>query len=293
MLMSGSLGMVASTLPVQWLMPLYGWRVLFLGLACLVILAMLVILVWVPAWQQPATPSLSDPQNLASSEQRVLISKPVEQVQSGYAQVWRNPYFRKMTPVGFFCYGGLLSVQTLWAVPWMIRVSGFNASQAATGLFWINVCMLFAFWLWGLLTPRLARRGLKPEQLMAWGLPASFVLFAMLIVANNSINTGAIVLLAAYCVACTFVSLAQPAVGLAFPSAQAGRALSAYNLVIFSGVFAIQWGIGLMIDALRWAGWSELRAYQGAFTAFLLCCIASYLHFVMAKSHNQQLPDHD
>ena len=29
MLMTGSLGMVASTVPVQWLLPLLGWRGLF------------------------------------------------------------------------------------------------------------------------------------------------------------------------------------------------------------------------------------------------------------------------
>ena len=33
MLMTGSFGMVASTLPVQWLMPVMGWRPLFWGLA--------------------------------------------------------------------------------------------------------------------------------------------------------------------------------------------------------------------------------------------------------------------
>ncbi|MEO7009553.1 MAG: MFS transporter, partial [Caldimonas sp.] len=33
MLMTGSLGMVASTLPVQWLLPLIGWRGLFWALA--------------------------------------------------------------------------------------------------------------------------------------------------------------------------------------------------------------------------------------------------------------------
>ena len=33
--MTGSLGMVASTLPVQWLVPLIGWRPLFWVLAAL------------------------------------------------------------------------------------------------------------------------------------------------------------------------------------------------------------------------------------------------------------------
>ena len=45
MLMTGSLGMVASTLPVQWLLPLVGWRPLFWGLAALLLLSMVVICV--------------------------------------------------------------------------------------------------------------------------------------------------------------------------------------------------------------------------------------------------------
>ena len=43
MLMTGSLGMVASTLPVQWLVPLVGWRPLFWGLALAVLVSMAVI----------------------------------------------------------------------------------------------------------------------------------------------------------------------------------------------------------------------------------------------------------
>ena len=90
-------------------------------------------------------------------------------------------------------------------------------------------------------------------------------------------------LFALYCMSCTFVSLAQPAVGMAFPAALAGRALSAYNLVIFSGVFVIQWGIGLLVDGFRALGMSEVQAFQGAFAVFLACSIASYGHFMMTK----------
>lgn len=40
MMMTGSLGVVASTLPVQWLLSLAGWRPLFWGLAVLLLLSM-------------------------------------------------------------------------------------------------------------------------------------------------------------------------------------------------------------------------------------------------------------
>ena len=35
--MTGSFGMLASTLPVQWLMPMPGWRPLFWALAALIV----------------------------------------------------------------------------------------------------------------------------------------------------------------------------------------------------------------------------------------------------------------
>ncbi len=269
MLMTGSLGMVASTLPVQWLMPLVGWRPLFLGLAVLVLVSMALIAWQVPDWHRTRS---QDPSTAAPAS---------------YSEVWRHPYFRKMTPIGFFCYGGLVAMQTLWAVPWMTRVVGFTAIEAATGLFWINMGMLVSFWAWGMVNPWLARRGLSTERLIQRGLPLSFVLIAILIIANNSISMWAGWLFALYCMSCTFVSLAQPAVGMAFPEALAGRALSAYNLVIFAGVFVIQWGIGLLIDGFRALGMSEVQAFQGAFSVFLFCCVASYVHFLMAKSHNQ------
>ena len=269
MLMTGSLGMVASTLPVQWLMPLVGWRPLFWGLAAALVLAMVWIASVVPAWAIA-------PAGGAAPE-----------AEASYAAVWRNPYFRRMTPIGFFSYGGLIAVQTLWAVPWMIKVAGYSSAQAATGLFWINVCMLCTFWTWGLVNPSLVRRGFSAERLIAWGLPSSFVLLAIIVIAGKDLSTMATPAFALFCMSCSFVSLAQPAVGMAFPQALAGRALSAYNLVIFAGVFVVQWGIGLLIDAFKALGAAEPAAYQAAVSVFLACCVASYAYFLWAKPHNQ------
>ena len=269
MLMTGSLGMVASTLPVQWLLPVVGWRVLFLGLALLAFVAIALIAWQVPKWEIAPTASTDGVKTKAS-----------------YAEVWRHPYFRKMAPVGFFCYGGLVAMQTLWVSPWMIHVAGYTPMEAANGLFWVNVTMLVAFWTWGMVNPWLARRGLNAETLIARGLPLSFVMLAILIGAGSALPISSVAVWALYCVGCTFVSLAQPAVGMAFPSALAGRALSAYNLVIFAGVFSVQWGVGLAIDGFKVMGFGQVQAYQAALSVFLVCCVASYVHFLQAKSHN-------
>lgn len=268
MLMSGSLGMVASTLPVQWLMPILGWRPLFWGLALLVMLAIGLISWAVPKWEQDH-----------SSDVAALPAQ-------GYGVVWAHPYFRKMAPLGFFCYGGLIAVQTLWAVPWMTKVAGYSSLEAAQALFWINVAMLCTFWFWGVINPRLARKGYHADGLITGGLPLSFIFLAIIIIAGNSIPLLVGAGLALYCMSCTFVALSQPAVAMAFPPALAGRALTAYNLVMFAGVFAVQWGIGLAVDAFRSAGLTEIRAFQASMGLFLLCCLAAYAYFLLPRRDN-------
>jgi predicted MFS family arabinose efflux permease len=257
MLMTGSLGMLASTLPVQWLLPTLGWRGLFWALAALLLLAMAAVAWWVP---RDPTPTV------ARSSADV-----------GYVAIARHPMFRRMAPLGFFVYGGMVAVQALWAGPWLTRVCGWAADDAAKGLFGINLAMLFAFLLWGMVMPRLVRHGIDAVWLMTRGLPLALALLGLNVVQGP--DAGALHW-AAWCVACTFVSVSQPAIGAAFPAAQAGRALSAFNLVIFSGVFCIQWGIGLLVDALRAAELSEITSFRIAFGLFGLCCLASYGWFL-------------
>ncbi len=263
MLMTGSLGMVASTLPVQWLLPVMGWRWLFVGLAVLLGVASLALAWRVPGWD---------------------VGPSTEGEPPSYAQVWRHPYFRRMVPIGFFNYGGMIAIQSLWAGPWLVRVSGWPPLQAAAGLFAINVCMLLAFWTWGLANPVLQRRGWTTDRLIARFLPGSLLVLAAIVVAGPAAGAAA---WAVFCVSCTFVSLAQPAVGMAFPSALAGRALSAYNLVIFAGVFTVQWGVGALVDGFAALGWSQPDAFRGAMAAFLLLSVASYAWFLRGAADNR------
>ena len=263
MMMTGSLGMVASTLPVQWLLPLAGWRPLFWGLAVLLLLAMLWLALRVPVWYSTDV-----------AEQDAV--QPPLPLSPGYATVWRNPYFQRIAPLGFFTYGGMVAMQTLWAGPWMQQVAGYSALESATGLFWINVSMLCAFWAWGMVSHGLQRRGLDAHRLMAAGLPASLVVMGALIAMGEHAGAG---MWALYCVSCTFVALSLPALALAFPSAQAGRALSAYNLVIFLGVFVVQWGIGLAVDALAARGATPVAAFRWAMGFYWVCNGGAYVWF--------------
>ena len=269
MLMTGSLGMLTSTLPVQWLMPVTGWRAIFAGLAVLVVLAMVLIYKVVPVW-----------------ETQQASQDPAAKEETGYGPVWRNAYFWRMAPVGFFCYAGMLAVQTLWAGPWMTVVGGYTPLSAATGLFAINLSMLVTFWIWGLITPRLSKRGISANKLIAWGQPLSFAVLFGVVWLGPDLGGASAAALALFCMTSTFVALAQPAVGMAFPSHLAGRALSAYNLVIFVGVFVVQWGIGVGIDFFKSLGWPPVLAFQAAFSVFGFCAVLSYVYFHWANRDN-------
>lgn len=258
MLMTGSLGMLASTVPVQLLLPVIGWRGLFWAVAAMLAVAMALLVALVPR-DSPAPATV--------------------QAAVSYREIARHPLFRRLAPLAFFLYGGLIAVQALWAGPWLTRVAGWSAGAAAEGLFVVNLTMLFTFMAWGALMPRLARRGLTAVPIMTWGVPLSLLLLAGIVVLGE--GAGALHW-ALWCVSTTVVSLSQPAVGQAFPAAQAGRALSAFNLVIFGGVFSLQWGIGLAIDALIATGVQERQAFRVAFGVFWLACAAAYWAFVRA-----------
>lgn len=267
MLMTGSLGMLASTLPVQWLLPSLGWRGLFMGVAGLLLLAMALLALAVPrdragACALPAATLASMPPSAAA---------PPTQ---GYRAVFRHPAFVRVAPLGVVVYGGMVAMQSLWIGPWLTQVGGQPPAGAAQGLFVVNLAMLLAFLCWGLAMPRLIRAGWAGERLIALAWPLGPLCLAINLWRGSEAGAGAWAL---WCVLTSVVTLSQPAVGQAFPAALAGRALSAFNLMIFIGVFAVQWSIGLAIDGLRGAGWSAAQAHRLAFAGFLVLCVLAGL----------------
>ncbi|MDB5932510.1 MAG: major facilitator superfamily 1 [Polaromonas sp.] len=274
MLMTGSLGMLCSTLPVQWLMPLTGWRPLFWLLALMIGLSMAVIARIVPHWT--AAPAPGDGHEADGKTDGIDGG-------AGYGAVWRSRYFRKMAPLAFFNYGGMVAIQTLWAGPWLAKVAGNTPLQSATGLFCINASMLVTFWTWGMVNPWLARRGWHATRLIAWGMPLSLAVLGCNILAGSATGWPGWAL---FCMASSVLGLAQPAVGMSFRPALAGRALSAYNLVIFAGVFVAQWSLGGLIDGFAALGLGQAASFQAAMSVFLCCCIAAYGYFLGVKADN-------
>ncbi len=258
MLMVLSMGFVFSTLPVQILLPVIGWRWVFGLIAILIFLVILMTIFFIPKWKNNET---NEELNNNSS----------------LSIVWKNQFFLSTIPLGLFNYGGMVAIQTLWAGPWMVRVSGYNPMESATGLFWINITMLIAFFIFGYILPKITKLGFETMKIMKIGLPISYLSLLMIIFLGN--NAGAL-FFTIYLLTSIVLTLTQPAVALSFPTKIAGTSLTSFNLLIFVGTFIMQWGIGVAIDISKYLGFSETKSFQIAFSLYLIICVISYLYFL-------------
>ena len=264
MLMVANIGFVFSTLPVQVLLPIIGWRWIFFGTTFLIIASIVLILLFIPSTKKK-------------------FKKDENEIEVKLSYIWKNKFFISVIPLGFFNYGGMYAIQTLWAGPWMIRVTGYSSLESATGLFWINFTALIGFFLWGYFLPKISKYGLNSFKLMKFGLPISYLVLLSIIIKGS--NAGAF-FFTTYILTSIVLTLVQPAVALSFPKHLAGKSLTSFNLVIFSGTFIMQWGMGLIIDFSHSMGKSEILSFQISFFVYFILCIFSYIFFIL-KNRNK------
>ena len=264
MLMVGAIGMLSSSLPVQFFLPIVGWRMIFITLALLTIFCIILIIFFIPNWNKANTQSNSKDNG-------------------SLKEIWNNNFFKSLVPMGFFNYGGLFAIQTLWAGPWMVKVSGYTPEQSANGLFIIYFSLLISFLSWGYLVPKISKNVSDAIRLLKFGAPLNLIVLAFIIYLGP--KAGAYHW-AFFAVSSVFLSLTQPAVGMAFSFSNAGKALTSFNLLLFIGAFALQWIIGVIIDLTMNLGFSEILGFRFAMIFFLLTSFFSYLFFLIKNSKN-------
>ena len=263
MLMVASFGFVISTLPVQILLPMIGWRSIFLLISILILVSVILIFLFTPSWNNKVE---SQP-----NQKKGLLS-----------EVWKNKFFISLMPLAFFNYGGVQAIQTLWAGPWMLNVTGYSPLDSATGLFWINITMLFSFMAWGYILPKLSSFGIDSIRIVKFGLPLSYlVLFIIIIMGQKAGAT----MFTVFILSSIVLSLTQPAVALSFPQHLAGKSLTSFNVFIHSGTFFVQWGIGVVIDLCGNMGLNTITSYRISFSVFLIFCILSYIFFLILNKN--------
>ena len=260
MLMVGAIGMLSSSLPVQFFLPSIGWRNIFLFLALLTLVCIILIIIFIPKWNFRSDQTYND---------------------AKLGIIWQNQLFKSVIPMGFFSTGGLFAIQTLWAGPWMIKVSGYTPEESAKGLFLIYFFMLLSFLVWGYFVPKFSKNVNDAVRLLKYGAPFSLIVLGIIIYLGP--NTGSIHW-ALFIISAIFLSLIQPAVGMAFSLSNAGKALTSYNLLIFIGAFFLQWIIGLIIDLGLILDLSEIASFQLAMSFVLIMSLLSYFYFLLKNN---------
>ena len=277
MLVCGTSGALASTWPVHLVTPYIGWRGVFLVMAALSFLAILILYFGLPV------------------KKSALTDKPIQSTSAtlswqSYRPILTNSFFWRILPLGTFCYGGFIAVQTLWFGPWLIEVMDYPATTAAQIVFGFNVVLLLAYLFNTWVLPKLARRGIDTMRYMTWTVGMSMIMQAGAYFWQTSLVW---VWWYLFAITCASFVLAQSIIVLYFPKHYSGRVSTSYNLTLFIGAFIVQWGIGHMLDLGIALGWNKTSAYDLALAVFLVIQILGFIWFLIAPRYFPMAVFHD
>jgi predicted MFS family arabinose efflux permease len=244
MLVAGTTGALSSTVPVQAALPLLGWRGVFWVAAALLLLSSAAIWVLVPRDEERQ----ARPQGSGQGS-----------VWAGYLQVFREPEFWRIGLVAIVVQGGFVSMQSLWAGPWLTQVLQMSPQEAAERLFVFNFVAMLGFLALGWAAPRFQERGWTTERVIT---VASVLVLSIQLAIAFAHGPWAWTLWLALAFAQTAFTLVQTYVSLRFPPELTGRAFTAFNLLTFSGIFVWQWAFGAGVDAFRATGDATPDAFR-------------------------------
>ena len=258
-MVAGGAGALVATTPVELALRHVDWRTLFVGFGVVTIAVAAAI-----AWRVPDLP-------------RVAEAPPFAVQWQGVKRVFGERRFWWIVPVGAVGMGTFMAIQGLWSVPWMMEVEGHTRAEAARMLRAMSVATLAGYLGLGVLATRLAQRGFGTRHIYLTGWTLNLVGLAAIVMRAP----GETLWWCVYGFGAAANILAFTLLNEGFPSSLAGRANTAINLTMFGGSFASQWGIGVVVDAVRLAsGASVAEGLHFAFVLVLALVAASYAWFL-------------
>lgn len=249
---AGGLGALSATTPVEWMMGFTDWRGLFYLLSVMSLAIAVIVFIVVPE-KKPRTRS---EESLAAQI-------------NGIKTVFKSLKFWQIAPLTTFSQGGFLSIQGLWAGPWLRDVAQLTRPQVAFVLFWTAVAMITGFVFLGYVTEKLSARGVsvKASALSFMGI---FVCVQAMV--TFDLPVPPLLLWGLFGFFGTASILSYSALSYAFPNALSGRVTTGINMLVFVTAFALQWAIGSIINL--WdtsaAGHYHPSGYRAAFLLVIL-----------------------
>jgi sugar phosphate permease len=254
---AGAIGALSASLPVEWALPIIGWRQTLLVVAVFSAAAAALIAVAgrdgsglrVQNQQEDQQANGRDGRQASAHEVAALLS------------VLKARAFWRFAPQAALFTGGFMAVQSLWAVPWVMTVDGRTRGQAAALLLVLNAGMLLGQLAIVFGAGSLARRRIHRERFMAGSVTLALLVEGLLIA---GLVSGPIAWFAFGCFSAAGAQVYGVTSGY-FPESMSGRVSTAVNLLAFVGAFCIQWGIGLAVDRLAASAVSPAAALRMTF----------------------------
>ena len=245
-MVSGGLGALAATTPVELTLKLTDWRGVFMALAGVTLMAAVAIYAIVPEY--------------AAGHAGETLREQL----AGVGAVFSSRAFWHITPWAVAAQSAYLSLIGLWAGPWLRDVAGLERLAVANTLLGVSLAMIVGYFLFGMLAAALGRRGVPTARVAAAGMLAFLGVQLLLVLMPDGLGVP-LWLLFGFCgTACI---LPYAVLSQQFPSRLAGRVNTGLNLLVFLAAFAAQWGVGAIIG--QWpataAGGYDPTGYRWGF----------------------------
>jgi predicted MFS family arabinose efflux permease len=260
---AGGFGALAATSPVAAALKVTDWRGVFMALSVLTLLVAIAVFTIVP--EQP--PSRS--------------SESLRDQLQGVKTVFTSLAFWRVAPLTTLSQASFLSIQGLWAGPWLKDVARLDRAGVAGALFWVAVAMIAGFIVLGSLAGRLSRAGIS---VLATAVTGMGLFMGLLLVVLIFPQTRPLPLWMIFGFLGTSGILAYAALTQQFPVRLAGRVNTALNLLVFVAAFGGQWAIGAIIGQWPVAadGRYALAGYRAGFGVMLGLQAVSLVWFLIA-----------
>jgi len=260
----GGFGALAATSPVQAALGYTDWRGVFLLLAVLTAMTAVAVYLIVP------------------EKTNDTKSPPLAHQLSGIREVFSSILFWQAAPLITMSQAAFLSIQGLWAGPWLRDVAGLDRSGVADILFWVAVAMIAGFILLGIAAERLGRIGVPLMITSVFGMMTFMVMQLLVLLVPPQFS---MIIWPIFGFFGTSGIIAYAALSQTFPVHLSGRVTTAVNLLVFIAAFAAQWAIGAIIGIWPVAadGSYAVIGYQSAHAIMLVIQIMSLLWFFLAR----------
>lgn len=262
-MVSGGLGALMATVPVEAALHVTDWRMVFIGLGLLTLLAAAAVFFIVP-----------EKGGSRSGEN-------FDQQLRGIKAVFSSRFFWRLAPWTILSQAAYLSILGLWSGPWLRDVAGYDRDGVANTLSLIALAMIVGFFFFGMLTERLSRRGVRPLTVSAFGMFTFILVQGGLLFGWQPMAVPVWLLFSFFG---TTGILPYAILSQHFPAHLSGRANTAMNMQVFVVAFAAQWGIGVIIGlwSVTATGGYDLAGYRTAFGLILILQVIAAIWFWLA-----------